>query len=51
MKDWHAFKKFQAWWMSDDRKPKGKIKRSIKRSANSKAKREIEKEVKHGRDK
>ena len=51
MKDWHAFKKFQAWWMSDDRKPKGKVKRSIKRSANNQAKKDIEKEVKNGRSK
>lgn len=50
MKDWHYFKKFQAWWMADDRKPKGKIKRNLKRGAKIQSRKEIAKEVKNGRD-
>lgn len=50
MKDWNYFKKFQAWWMADDRKPKKKIKRHLKRGANFQNKKEIVKEVKNGRE-
>lgn len=51
MKDWFYFKKFQARWMADDRKPKGKAKRSLKRGAKNQAKKELQNEVKNGRTK
>jgi hypothetical protein len=50
MKDWYAFKKFQAWWMSTDGKPDRKVRRSIKRGARSNAKKDIRKEVVNGGD-
>jgi len=50
-KDLHAFRKFQAEWMTSDFKPKGKILKKIKHSARQNAKKEINKEVKNGRTK
>lgn len=50
MKDWFYFKKFQAWWMADDRKPKGKVKRSLKRGAKNQFRKAINKEVNNDSD-
>jgi hypothetical protein len=51
-KDMHAFKKFQAEWMTSDIKPKGRILKKIKSSARQNARKEIQKEVtKNGRTK
>lgn len=47
-KDMHAFRKFQAEWMSSDIKPKGRILKKIKSSARQKAKKDIKKELKDG---
>ena len=44
-KDMHAFKKFQAEWMTSDLKPKGRILKKIKSSARQNARKEIQKEV------
>ncbi len=51
MKDLHAFKKYQAEWMTSDQKPKGRTLKKIKSSARQNAKRQIRKEVKDGRSK
>jgi hypothetical protein len=48
MKDLHAFKKFQAEWMTSDQKPKGRVLKKIKSSSRQAAKRQIRKEVKDG---
>lgn len=47
----HAFKKFQAEWMTSDFKAKGRILKKIKSSARQNARKEIQKEVKNGRTK
>ena len=43
MKSWR--RRFQAFWMSSDNKPKGKDKRYIEKQNRHEAKREIQKQI------